>query len=142
MERPTGVTILAVLAFIGAALCLLAVPILMLGGAALMGMAGAGRSSMATGFLAGLGAAVAFFLVALAALYAISGYGLWTLKGWGRILTLVLVIIGLAFAAIGALSSLMHFRMFLLIRQLIVVGIDVWIITYLLKSHVKQAFGA
>jgi len=135
------VTILAVLAFIGAGLCLLLVPIIFLGGAALMGMIGAaGRPG--AGFLAGLGAALAFVFLALAVLYAVTGYGLWSLKNWGRILAIVLVAIGLLSAAAGVMSSLMHFRMLLLLRELVVVAIDVWIITYLLKPHVKQAFGA
>lgn len=141
MERPTGVTILAVLSFIGAGLCLLLVPIIFLGGAALMGMAGAaGRPG--AGFLAALGAGLAFVFLALAILYAATGYGLWSLKNWGRILAIVLVVLGLLSGAAGVMSSLMHFRMLLLIRELIVVAIDVWIITYLLKPHVKQAFGA
>jgi len=29
-----------------------------------------------------------------------------------------------------------------LVRQIIVVAIDVWILIYLFKPHVKQAFGA
>jgi hypothetical protein len=55
---------------------------------------------------------------------------------------LILAAIGLIFGALGLLTALIHLRIGGLVWQLIVCGIDVWIITYLLKPHVKQAFSA
>ncbi|MBI3670817.1 MAG: hypothetical protein HY237_13690 [Acidobacteria bacterium] len=140
MERPTGVTVLAILAFIGAGLSVLCALVMFVGGAALSALGG--RGAMGLGMLAGMGAAVAgVFILFLAVVYAAVGYGLWTLQNWGRVVCIVLIAIGLVFAALGLLTALFHFRIGVLLWQLIVCAIDVWIITYLLKTHVKQAFG-
>ncbi len=141
MERPTGVTVLAILAFIGAVFAVLGALLMFVGGAALTALGG--RGTMGLAMLGGMGAAVAgVFCLFLGVVYGVVGYGLWTLQNWGRVIALVLIAIGLVFAALGVLTSLVHFRIGILLWQLIVGAIDVWIITYLLKPHVKQAFGA
>jgi hypothetical protein len=40
------------------------------------------------------------------------------------------------------LGSLIHLHPLAVLWSLIVIGINVWIAMYLLKPHVKQAFGA
>lgn len=37
---------------------------------------------------------------------------------------------------------MLHFHPLLVVWRLILVGVNVWIALYLLKPHVKQAFGA
>jgi hypothetical protein len=139
MERPTGVTILAVLCFIGAGFCVLGALVFLFGGTMLSSLGAAGGGGA---FLAGLGMAAAVIFLAIAALYVATGIGLIGLKNWGRILTIVLVALGLLSAAFGLLGALMHFSFGMIIRQLIIAAIDVWILVYLFKPHVKQAFGA
>jgi len=139
MERPTGVTILSVLAFIGAGFCVLgALGLLLLGGVMASRM-----TSMPIGMIGGIGAAVAsvFFLV-LAVVYVVLGVGMWKLQNWARVITIVLIGIGLLFQALGLLGALFHFHPILFFWRAIFAAIDVWIIVYLLKPHVKQAFGA
>ncbi len=139
MERPTGVTVLAVLCFIGGAFAVLGGLAMFFAGA--LGMAGmASRPGMGM-MMAGMGAFVGVFLLILAALYVIVGVGLWKLLNWGRILALVLVGIGAVFAILGLFSALIHFRIFAVVWQIIVVAIDLLIIWYLTRSDVKQAFG-
>ncbi len=135
MERPTGVTVLAVLCFIGGAFAVL-------GGLAMFFVGAAGMASRpGMGMMmAGMGAFVGVFLLILAALYVIVGVGLWKLLNWGRILALVLVGIGAVFAVLGLFSALIHFRIFAVVWQIIVVAIDLLIIWYLTRSDVKQAF--
>jgi len=142
MERPTGVTVLAVLLMIFAAFAAiagLALLVLGLGGGAALQMRGAstGMSTM----MAGMGALGGVFLLALAAVYVVLGVGLLKLLNWARVVTLVLVGLGLLFAAIGLLTAVIHFRVALLLWQLIVVAIDASIVWYLLRPDVKQAFG-
>jgi hypothetical protein len=142
MQRPKGVTILAVLAFIGAGFLVLAALGFMFGAAFMSRFAASGGTPAGGGFLLGLGAVAGIFFLCFAALYAVTGIGLIGLKNWGRILTIILVALGLLSAAFGLLGSLTHFSFGLLIRQVIIAAIDLWILIYLFKPHVKQAFGA
>ncbi len=140
MQRPTGVTILAVLDLIGAALCVL----FALGAGALsafLGTAAASQSHSPLGVIVGLGGAVAAVVFLLFAALAIAiGIGMLKLHNWARLTTIVLTALGVASALLGILTSMAHFVIGVLIYQLIVVAIDVWIIVYLLKPHVKAAF--
>jgi len=130
MERPTGVTILAVLCFVFAGLALLAALALMFMG----GMLGQMVESSGMGtMLAGAGAIVGVVVLIGAALYFLVGFGLWKLKNWGRILAIV-------FVALGLFSSLSPFQAGVFGWQLFICLLDIWIIIYLLKPHVKQAF--
>ena len=137
MERPTGVTILAVLSFLGGGLLLIIAFGALAGGAVLASVLSLPAS------IVGLGAViVAIVFFAFAGLYAANGVGLLKLQNWARVLTMVLIVLGLLSAVLGVFGALAHFRMFLLVRQLIVAAIDLWILLYLNKPHVKQAFGA
>jgi uncharacterized membrane protein (DUF2068 family) len=139
MERPAGVTILAVLAFIGAGLSVLAaLGFLMMGGVMLSRM-----SATPLGMMGSVGVAiVAVFLFVVGVLYVVMGVGFWKLQNWARILAIVLTGLGAIFQALGVLGALAHFHPFLFIWRAIFVAIDVWIVVYLLKPNVKQAFGA
>lgn len=139
MERPSGVTILAILSFIGAGLSVLGACGMFLAGAAGLAAAAGGRGI--GGPLAALGAFAGVALLIAAVIYVVNGVGLWKLLGWGRLLTIVLVAIGVIFGLFGLFRALMPFRFGPIIWQLIWLAIDVWILTYMFKPHVKQAFG-
>jgi uncharacterized membrane protein (DUF2068 family) len=137
MERPVGVTILAVLGFLGAAFTLMAGLAIFAGGAMISRMAGT-----PVGMLAGIGGAIiaATFLV-FAVLYVIVSVGLLKLQNWARVILIVLIFLGLLSSAFGLLTALMHIHMFLFFWRAIIAAIQVWILLYLFKPHVKQAFG-
>ncbi|MGD0955837.1 MAG: hypothetical protein ABR953_03300 [Candidatus Acidiferrales bacterium] len=139
MERPTGVTILAVLAFIGAGLLVLAaLGFLLMGGVMLSRMAGA-----PLGMMGGIGVAfLAVVFLVIAVLYVVMGIGFWKLQNWARILAIVLTGLAVLFQALGVLGALAHFHPILFVWRAIFLAIDVWIVVYLLKPNVKQAFGA
>jgi len=139
MERPDGVTVPGVLAYIGAGLLVLAAFGMFVGGAMIANMAA--RPGM--GMLATVGG-VAFgvFFLIFAALYAVIGTGMFKLWNWARILVIVFSFLGAALNALSLLGSLFHFRIFAVLWSLVLIGINLWIATYLLKPHVKQAFGA
>jgi hypothetical protein len=137
MERPTGVTILAVLSFFAGGI------ILVIALAALAGSAVLASVLSLPASLAGAGAiivAVIFFL--FAALHAANGVGLLKLQNWARVLSIALITLGLLSAVLGVFGALAPFRVFQLLPQLIVAGIELWILMYLYKPHVKQAFGS
>jgi hypothetical protein len=139
MNRPTGVTILAVIAFIFGAFLILGGLGVMLGGAVLAKMA----SSGGLGMLAGVGGAIlGIVLLGFAVVYVIDGIGLLKVKNWARILTIILVGLSLLRTAYGLLTSFTHFNVIAICFGLIFAAIDVWILVYLFKPDVKQAFGA
>lgn len=102
MERPSGVTILAVLAFIGAGMLVLAALLMFLGGAMVANMAM--RPGM--GMIAGIGGAILGILfLGFAALYAVIGTGMLKLQNWARILVIALSGLGAFLNAISVLSA-------------------------------------
>ncbi|HLW81850.1 MAG TPA: hypothetical protein VKS20_07405 [Candidatus Acidoferrales bacterium] len=139
MERPTGVTILAVLSFLGAGLLLLGACVMFLMGAA--GLAGMAGGHGIGGPLAALGAFAGVACLILAVLYVVNGVGLLKLRGWGRLLTIILVGLGVIFGVLGLFRQLVGMHIVLLVWQLIILAIDVWILVYMFKPHVKAAFG-
>jgi hypothetical protein len=137
MQRPTGVTIISVLAFIGAVCLLFAALGMFLGGAILSSMAG----RPGVGMMAGIGGAiVGVVFLGIAAVDLILGIGLWKLQNWARILTVVLLIVGVILYAFGLVRSVLHFNLIHLFIQAAFMAIDIWIVVYLSKSSVKQAF--
>jgi len=139
MARPTGVTILAVLSFLGAGLCLLAAAgMFLLGSAGLATMASEGRS---IGPLAAMGAFAGIACLVLVVLYIVNGVGLWKLQGWARLLTIILLVIGIVFGVLGIVRSVAPLMVGMLLFHVILIAIDAWIVMYLFKPHVKQAFG-
>jgi uncharacterized membrane protein (DUF2068 family) len=143
MQRPTGVTILAILAFIGAGMLVLAALAMFAGGAILSRFANIPQVGMVAGVA---GAILAVMFLGFAVLEFVIGLGLWKLQNWARILTIVLICLALLSSALGILMGLTHmlgmFFFMLFFRRIIIAAIQVWILIYLLKPHVKQAFGA
>jgi hypothetical protein len=142
MGRPVGVTILAILNFIGAAFCLLGGIGMILGGgviATMLSQQGQG-SAGAAGILAGLGAAAGVFIIIIGGVSALVGFGLWKLKGWARIVSIVLFVISAAMQLLGLLGTLAHFNLFAVVWSLFWVAVDAFVIWYLLKPEVKAAF--
>ncbi len=141
MGRPTGGTVLAVLNFLGAGLCVLgglAFTVGMgIGGAAAASTKGAGVGA----FLVGLGDVGGVLLLVCAAIGVVVGIGLWKLRGWARMVTIVLTILSLVLAVPGLFMSIFSLKVLQLIFQLIGAGIYVLIVGYMFRPHVKQAFG-
>lgn len=138
MGRPTGVTVIAVLDFIGAGFCVLG-GIAILVGASFLGAAlgqAQGGNAAAGGFMAMLGGALSIVLIIIGAIGALIGWGMWTLKSWARIVQIIFAVLGL----LGALSLLLHFSGAMLFAFLIRVAINGLIIWYLLKPEVAAAF--
>jgi hypothetical protein len=137
MNRPVGVTILAILDFIGAAFAVIFAILCFAGGgilASVMSQSQAQGGGAGLAALFGAGAAI-FGIVCLvfAALYALIGWGMWGLKNWARIVTLVLVGLG---ALNGLYGLVTHFNVF----GIVVLAIQALIIWYLLKPDVAGAF--
>jgi hypothetical protein len=130
-ERPTGVTILAILAAIGGVFGLL-------GGIVLLGAGGlaAGGGQAALG---GLAAIFGLLALVLGVLNLALAYGFWTLKPWAWPLGVGLQIASLVITAITILLS--GDIVGGITSSIIGIVISVIILYYLFQPHVKAAFG-
>lgn len=127
-QRPTGVTILAVLAIIGGFLGLC-------GSLTLFGVGGLGM--VAGEISAGASAALFGGLGLLSALLSlIFGFGAWTLKPWAWILG----IIGAGISIASNLLSLVtgNSNLFAALLGLVIPGVILW---YLFRPEIKAVFG-
>jgi hypothetical protein len=142
MNRPGGVTVIAVLCFIFGAIYALGGAGMMAGGgmvAKIMSEQGQSAGPLA-GMIAGLGAAIGICLLLLGIVDFVLGVCLLQLKEWARIVSIVLAGIGAALGVLGLLQGLVHFILFATIIRLCVLAVEVWIVIYLLKPEVKAAF--
>jgi hypothetical protein len=139
MARPTGVTIIAVLMSIGAAFLTLGslASFLVCGMVVTGGNAGEPLSAA----FAGMGVSGGIFLLLLAGVYIVLATDLLKLLNWARLACMTVIAIG-ALVAIGVLASMAHLAIEVIVMQLFVIALDVWILWYLVRPHVKQAFGA
>ena len=134
--RPTGVAVLAILAGIGGILGLIVAAFIgILAGAmeefieSLMLEWGAGVIPGMAEFIEALVLAIAVVLAIFGILYLIAAYGLWIGAGWAWWLTIILSILGI----IGGIISLP--------AGIIPIIIDILIIYYFTRPHVKEFFG-
>src|ERR1700720_390655 len=105
MERPTGVTILSIFEFFIASLLILLALASALGVSVLGAILARTTEIGVPGFalLAGAGMMMAAVLLVPAVLFSVLGFGLWNLRNWARIATLVLAVLGVAGASMGLL---------------------------------------
>jgi hypothetical protein len=143
MNRPTGVTVIAILYFIGAAFCILGGLGMILGGSFIAGIISqsqASGSGAGAGIMAGLGAALGIGFLIGAAIAALLGWGLMKLKEWARITAIVFAGLGIFFGVLGFFGALLHFAIVLLFWVVVRLAINGCILWYLLKPEVKVAF--
>jgi hypothetical protein len=144
MQRPAGVTVIAVLDFIGAGFCVIAALLMFMGGSMLASFFGAAAANGATGaapaagIMASIGIIAGVIVLCFGALAVFVALGLLKLKNWARITTIVL-------AALGLLSSLRNliaaFHGGGMVVTIIILAYYIWVIWYMLQPNVKAAFG-
>ncbi len=140
-QKPVGVIVLAVLDFVGAGVMVL-VALGLAVGLSVVGMMMHRPGMGAT--MAAVGALGAVVVLILAVLFALLGWGLWTLRNWARIVTIVLAALGLAGSIMGFFfwGGVHAFAGVLWIWPLIRIAVNGIILWYMLQPEVKQAFGA
>jgi hypothetical protein len=143
MQRPTGVTVIAVLDFIGAAFCVIAGLLMFAGGAMLGSLFSAaananGTAAPGAGFLAGMGAFLGVIFLVIAIVVIFVAVGLLKLKNWARVTTIVL-------SALGLLGNLAKFTQGMggsgIVWTIVALAYYIWVIWYMLQPNVKAAFG-
>jgi Na+-transporting NADH:ubiquinone oxidoreductase subunit NqrB len=137
MKRPFGVTVVAVLMCIGAALLAIgSVGFFVLGGAAVTTRAGGPTSQL----FSEMGSVGAGLFTILAVVYATLAIYMFRLVSWARLASISFISMGLFFAAVGIVGSFPHPDFMVLAWQLFVIAVDAWILWYLATPHVKRVF--
>ncbi|HXZ28517.1 MAG TPA: hypothetical protein VEG08_11030 [Terriglobales bacterium] len=148
MQRPTGVTVISILYFLGA-LFLTLCAVVFIG---MMSVAGLGARAHEMGplaVLAGLGAVAGVVCLIFAVVAVVVGWGLWSLKEWARIVALIFSGLGLVGGVVGFLGAVLlrshlfpAFGVIGAVGGLVRIAINALILWYLLQPQVKQAFAA
>ena len=130
--RPMGVTIIALLNWLRAFLIgILGAGLIAVGHLSGRLVAAIGSGDLVQRLLSTVGKTLGFAALIVAVLWLAAGIGLWTLRSWGRSLTVVLTGLALLFG----LLSLLH-RPFHIVR----VVVDGAILIYLFKPDVRRFF--
>ena len=138
MQRPGGVTLLAILDFISAAALVCVGLALILG----LGIFGSMTHERGAGLLlAGLGAVGGVFFFIMAAVSAVVGYGMWSLQNWARIVSIAFACLAILGGLMGMMTGIMHFHPFWMFGSIFRMAIAALIIWYLFQPQVKSAFG-
>jgi hypothetical protein len=143
VTRPTGVTIVAVFAFFGAASLVLSSFAFFF--VAVMGMTGGDAEEPVSVAIAGMGVTGGVSLLILAGGAACLAIGVLEMREWARIVSVVCIAAGIG----CTILSLFAFRGYLMIPavpsilcHLLVMATAVLMLAYLLRPRIKQAFGA
>src|ERR1051326_8273160 len=113
MNKPAGVIVIAILYFIGAAVCLLGGLLFIAGGgflATMMSQSGEASASPLAGMMAGLGAIAGIIFLGFGVIDLLVGIGLLKLKNWARIVAIIFSAIGAGLQLLGIIGSLSHFN--------------------------------
>ncbi len=139
--RPTGLTLIAIYHYLAAAFIAVLACGLFIGGKVISMLGGTeGVMLPKAGFLIGVVGGVAFLVFAL--IHAVAGFGVWSMKEWGRTLAIVLAIVSLIFAIPGLLLSAFTMHAFFGGYRILRVIISVLIIWYLMQAETKAQFRA
>lgn len=140
--RPTGVVLIAVYHFLTAIFLLY--PAVMVGAfGTVLGslIVNNTHDSQLGGIGVAVGAFFAIFVLFCAAVAAVSGYGVWVMREWGRILSIVVEAISLVFALPGILLG-QHVRIFFVfgtfgLIRIVIAGAIIW---YLVQPQIAALF--
>jgi len=138
--RPTGVVLIAVYHFLAALMLAMVGVSLLVGGSIFNAMIGGPNSSILAGLGLLVGVVGAIFFLAFTLVYAVAAWGLWTMREWGRILSIVMAVVSLLFSLPGLLLMAVAMNLFLGGYRVLRIGISVLIIWYLTQPQIKAAF--
>jgi hypothetical protein len=138
--RPTGVVLIALYHALSALFLLMVALALGVGGTVLGAMLTTGHNSLFGGLGMAIGVLGAVFFCVYAFVAGIAAYGMWALREWGRIMSIVLAIISLVFSLPGLLMMGAHLHLFFGAYRLVRIAISILIVWYLVQPQVKAVF--
>lgn len=143
MKRPIGVTIIAILTFFGAAILVLGACAFFF--VAFMAMTGVNAEQPVSLAIVGMAVAGGFSLLVLSGVAVCLAIGVLELREWARIVSIASISTGIG----CTIFSLLGFKRYVIIPvvpsvvcHLLVMATAIWMLEYLLRPRVKQAFSA
>jgi len=133
MDRPTGVTSIAILLFLAAAY---------LGGLGLIMLTSRGSVSMSLGapLLGGLELAGPYMFLLTAAVGALLGWGLLRMNNWARRIAAILAVLGVVMLVPSVSSAVVGFQIGALVWGGLGIMVRVIIAWYLWQGHLAEQF--
>ncbi|MGA8142324.1 MAG: hypothetical protein WB987_00355 [Candidatus Acidiferrales bacterium] len=141
IERPTGVTVIAIFTFIGAG-------ILALGSfgfffVAIMALTGGDVGDPVSASIAGMGVAGGFSLLVLAGVAGCLAVGVLELQEWARIVSIASIAVGIGCTIVSIFAFAGNAGVPVVpvvLGHVLVIGAAAWMIEYLARPGVRQAF--
>ncbi len=138
MKRPIGVTVIAVLMFVGAAFLLLgSVGCFFVG---VMNMTGADAAQPVSVAIVGMALAAGFSLLLLAGVYAALGIGVLQLCESARQLCMASFSLGVALTLVCVFVFILHPAALIIGSQFLVIAAYMGVLAYLVSPRVRLAF--
>jgi|SRR5579862_6777041 uncharacterized membrane protein (DUF2068 family) len=132
--RPLGVTLIAILHWLrGAAYVAVGLALLGITHLSAHMISSVAADTFFQRLVSGLGKTLGYSVLLFALLYIVMGVGMWAMKNWARVLTLIFAVIWLASATLRLMQVPSAFH---LLRA----AVDVAILVYLLLPDVKRVF--
>jgi hypothetical protein len=138
MRRPIGVTVLAILMFLGAALLVLCSTVCFVVG--VMNGTGADAREPVTVAIIGMALAAGFALLLLAAIYTTLGIGVLQLRETARRLCMASLSLGVALTLVVLFLFLLHPPAAMIAAQLVFMAAYIGALAYLVSPRVRRAF--
>ena len=141
MGRPVGVTILGVLMIVaGIGFAVAGLVFLFMGSTG--AMATTQTSDITAALLAALGAAAGVIFLLFGGLHIVLAVGIFKMRNIARILTIFLFLLIGTGACLGLIATLLSYSHVGLAWNASLLAVDALALWYLLRSNVKEAFGA
>lgn len=134
-ERPTGVTVLAVLNFVGAGLALILVAVALLTAGNIPEAGSDFLSELQARSRADLVRTTVITGIVAVAICLVLGIGLWRLRPWARIAAII------AYGGGAVLNLCANFNEAITVAMLVRLAVAAGVIYDLLQPHVDEAFG-
>ena len=140
-RRPLGVSLLAILAFIAVASYVVLTVLAIAAPQTLRSLLG-GLSPQGSGpeMLLSLGALLGVYFAVMAALSALFGYGMWTLRNWARVITIIIAALSLIGTVVSLVQVARDINMSTLLLGGLRVGLCVLVLWYMWTPGVRAAF--
>jgi uncharacterized membrane protein (DUF2068 family) len=139
--RPFGVSILAVLYFIGVASYTMLVVLSLASPQTLTQiLTSISPGDAGPSLLLNMGRGIVIYFVVMIVVIGGVAWGMWTLKNWSRWFTIIITAISLLVTFVGFASLASNFTVAGLLLELVRVGVCVLILWYLFRPNVKAAF--